>query len=80
MNITVDFEQREGHGYYHGLRFKLYGTNQTGQEFDLSDGGFTDWTQKLLSNRKERFLISGFGSELICKAFAPQPPGNSGRA
>jgi len=33
------------------------------------DGGFTDWTQQLLSNRKERLLISGMGSERFVFCF-----------
>jgi hypothetical protein len=34
---------------------------------EIADGGFVDWTQQLLGNRKERFLISGFGLELLFK-------------
>ena len=30
---------------------------------ELIDGGFTTWTQQLLSNNKERLLISGLGTE-----------------
>lgn len=36
----------------------------------LVDGGFTDWTQRLLSDRKERLLTSGIGIELLWSAFA----------
>lgn len=32
-----------------------------------ADGGYTDWTQRLSGNRKERFLISGLGLELLFK-------------
>ena len=32
----------------------------------LVDGGFVDWTQRLLSDRKERLLISGIGTERLC--------------
>lgn len=35
------------------------------QEIDIADGGFTDWTQQLLNNKKERLLISGFGLSLL---------------
>jgi hypothetical protein len=31
---------------------------------ELVDGGFVDWTQKLLGNKKERLLISGTGIDL----------------
>jgi hypothetical protein len=30
------------------------------------DGGAVDWTQRLLSNAKERLVISGIGSERLC--------------
>jgi hypothetical protein len=33
------------------------------------DGGAMDWTQRLLSNAKERLVISGIGSERLCSAF-----------
>ncbi len=33
----------------------------------LVDGGFTDWTRKLLNNGKERLLTSGIGAELFLK-------------
>lgn len=36
-----------------------------GQEVEIADSGFTDWTQRLNGNRKERFLISGLGSEML---------------
>ena len=31
----------------------------------LSDGGFTDWTARLLADGKERVLIRGLGSERL---------------
>ena len=40
-----------------------------GAEFFLADGGFTDWTRRLLSDRKERLLISGLGSERFILCF-----------
>jgi hypothetical protein len=32
---------------------------------NVADGGFVDWTQRLLSDRKERCLISGVGIERL---------------
>ncbi len=41
-----------------------------GMDYDLvDDGGFTNWTRKLLSSEKERLLTSGIGTELLLKAF-----------
>ncbi|MFN8418836.1 MAG: hypothetical protein U0528_06290 [Anaerolineae bacterium] len=36
-----------------------------------ADGGAVDWTQKLLSNAKERCVIGGIGSERVCLEFTP---------
>ncbi len=64
-----DPERSAGRNYYSGLCFAIYATNRAGAEHFLVDGGFTKWTQKLLSNRKERLLISGIGSERLCAEF-----------
>ena len=32
---------------------------------EVGDGGFVQWTQHLLGNRKERLLISGIGLDLL---------------
>jgi hypothetical protein len=39
-----------------------------GGEWEIADGGFVDWTQRLLENKKERLLISGFGLEMLVKS------------
>ena len=54
---TKDDEERP---YYSDGWFSIAvgGTN-------VVDGGFVDWTQKLLSDRKERCLISGVGIERL---------------
>ena len=31
----------------------------------IGDGGFTDWTARLLSNEKERLLITGYGTDRL---------------
>ena len=40
-----------------------------GNRYPIVDGGFTDWTARLLGNKKERLLISGIGSEFVCKTY-----------
>jgi hypothetical protein len=69
--VPVGFapERITGRGYYDGACFHLYATDPAGHELLLVDGGFTTWTQQLLSNQKERLLISGIGSERVCSAF-----------
>jgi hypothetical protein len=70
VEFMLDQEQGSGQGYYSGVRFKIYARDRAGTEYFLVDGGFTDWTQQLLSNRKERLLISGMGSERFVSLFA----------
>jgi hypothetical protein len=41
--------------------------NQNDQEFNYVDGGFTNWTYKLLNNNKERLLTSGIGTDLLIR-------------
>jgi len=60
-------QRRSGRGYYTGLCFKVrvaFG----GPELEVGDGGFTDWTARLLGSRKERLLISGYGLDRIAIA------------
>ena len=56
----IDDERTSARTYYRGASF---GIDAAGQ--NLVDGGFTDWTQRLLSDRKERLLVSGVGTERL---------------
>lgn len=59
---SIDFivnREETGNSYYQGVNFKI---SVNGME--IVDGGFVDWTQKLLGNKKERLLISGAGVDL----------------
>ncbi len=70
-SVSFEFypERKMGRGYYSGLCFQINAVNKSDDHFMLADGGFTDWTQQYLSNKKERVLISGIGSELVCLYF-----------
>ncbi|MBP1996208.1 hypothetical protein [Paenibacillus eucommiae] len=35
------------------------------KEYYIGDGGFVDWTQKMLENKKERLLISAIGLDRL---------------
>ena len=35
--------------------------------YELVEGGFVDWSARLLGDRKERLLISGIGLELLAR-------------
>lgn len=57
---------RSENNYYKGIQFKVI-INVSDVELEIADGGFVDWTQQLLQNKKERMLISGCGLELLYK-------------
>jgi hypothetical protein len=50
--------------YYKGIQYKMI-IVVGDHEIEIADGGFVDWTQKLLEDNKERLLISGFGLEIM---------------
>jgi len=56
----------EGLGYYHGLCMRISPTAPDGNRYPVIDGGFTDWTARLLQDRKERLLATGIGSQFTC--------------
>ena len=66
-SIRIKIENQPDPGdYYKLIRFKFF-LDRDGTEMNLSDGGFVDWTQKLIPNKKHRLLTSGIGTELIHK-------------
>ena len=62
--IVTDHERATGRGYYRDVCFKVNALVD-GELTEIGDGGFTDWTAKLLANGKERLLISGYGLDRI---------------
>jgi hypothetical protein len=62
--VTVDREPRKP-AYYTGATF---GVSLAGTE--VVEGGFVDWTQRLLGDRKERLLTSAVGLDLLAGIIA----------
>jgi hypothetical protein len=60
VHLVPDPDRESGRGYYSGLCFKVRAGGR-----EVGDGGFTDWTARLLGNRKERLLISGYGVDRL---------------
>jgi hypothetical protein len=56
----VEDDSRVENQYYQGIQFKIY-IDLNGNEAEVGDGGFVDWSQKLLGNKKERMMISAIG-------------------
>jgi hypothetical protein len=69
VDCVFDDFRTSGRGYYLYLCFHIHATSPTGERLELVDGGCVDWTQQLLSNAKERLIISGLGSERLCTEF-----------
>jgi hypothetical protein len=69
IDCAFDEERTRGRGYYLDLCFHIHATSASGQRIELVDGGSVNWTQKFLSNAKERLVISGLGSERVCSEF-----------
>jgi len=68
--VKIDITKFEGEqNYYSTLRYNIFAASKNGEEYFLCDGGFTDWTQQILNNKKERYLISGFGIERLFLVF-----------
>ncbi len=65
VSCTIDRERTSGRGYYTDLCFHIHAVAPD-RLIELVDGGSVDWTQRLLSNSKERLVISGIGSERVC--------------
>jgi len=50
--------------YYQGIQFKAV-INIHGEAIEIADGGFVNWTQQLMENKKERCCISGLGIDYL---------------
>jgi RimJ/RimL family protein N-acetyltransferase len=70
VECCLDPERPSGRGYYRDLCMKIHAQTPEGEWIELGDGGSVDWTQRLLSNSKERLVTSGIGSERVCTLFA----------
>ena len=75
MDRLVEYLGKEGlevgrddapppNAYYKGIQFKMI-IEGAGREWEIADGGFVDWTQQLLEDKKERLLIAGFGLDML---------------
>jgi hypothetical protein len=69
LDVAEAPERDSGRAYYRGLCFKVFARSGADAEMlEVGDGGFVDWTAKLLGNRKERTLISGYGIDRLALA------------
>lgn len=74
VRLELDPNPVTAPGYYELVRFQVYATDLQGVEHIIGDGGFNDWTQKLLSDRRERLLTSGIATERLATLFRRNAP------
>jgi len=70
-DIVTDRDRVAGRGYYRDVCFKVNALVD-GVPTEIGDGGFTDWTAKLLASKKERLLISGYGLDRLAALITDQ--------
>lgn len=58
--VTEDRRRLAEQRYYRRACFKVNAVMGS-ETVEIADGGFTDWTERLLQDRRERLLISGAG-------------------
>ena len=63
-SITIIEKPQEDIDYYRGIQYKI-DIQFKGRTWEIGDGGFVDWTQQLLQNKKERMLSTGIGFDLM---------------
>jgi hypothetical protein len=69
--FRLDHQREQAQTYYRGLCLGIYAADPSGESHNMGDGGFTDWTQRLLSNAKERLLTTALGLERLAMLFRP---------
>jgi hypothetical protein len=69
-NVVVDRDETRlaKTSYYQRYAFKVW-VARDGLDLPLGDGGLTDWTAQLRADRRERFVSSAIGTEMLIKAY-----------
>lgn len=63
LSVTITKDDTDNL-YYRGLNYKLYLHTVNGS-FEVGDGGFVDWIERMTGNQKIRCLICGIGMERL---------------
>jgi hypothetical protein len=67
VTVVHDPERLPSQRYYQRACFKVHATFGA-STFEVADGGFTDWTERLLADRHERLLTSAAGLDRVALA------------
>ena len=71
VDFRIDNQRSRAKAYYTDFAFLVHVLRESGEKLEMIDGGSVNWTQQLLSNAKERLIISGLGTERLCHEFSP---------
>lgn len=64
IRFCYEMDRKLGLGYFNGICFHGFATNLRGEQFDLIDGGSSDWVGQMLSDKHEVTVTSSFGVEV----------------
>jgi hypothetical protein len=66
VTIVEDPHRQRARGYYERGAIRIDAADEEGNQLaEIGDGGFTDWTARLLNDAKERCLISCLSTERL---------------
>ena len=69
LHIWFDVGRHAGIGYYQDLCVKISAMNEDEKVYPLVDIGTNDWMAKIFSNKNERLITGGMGTELFMNQF-----------
>jgi len=66
LQIEYNADEVNDNEYYMGLQFNIFvHLSKTKAKINIGDGGFVDWSQTLLGDKKERMLVSAIGLDRL---------------
>ncbi|WP_437782434.1 hypothetical protein [Sorangium sp. So ce1097] len=74
VEVVHDLARLQGLGYYAGPFVQLVVRRDDGLDLPLGDGGAVPWLGALLSNRRERMIATGLGTEMVVKVLDRTAP------
>lgn len=69
IRVVYDLGRLQGLGYYEGPFVQLVLRRDDGLEIPIGDGGALPWIGAMLSDRRERTIVTGMGTEACVKLF-----------
>jgi len=69
VEVAYDAARLQGLGYYAGTFLQIAWKRDDGAEFTIGDGGALPWVGAMRSNRRDRYVATGIGAELLPRLF-----------